>query len=149
MNEKAKEKLDEALLNSKELLKDVKGIVKNITKEVMSNSKESSENLKKSSDELFKDVLKSLKDMGKDSYDLLKSASAGFVEGVKESNTEENSLIKSTVASMGTTLKSLGEAGAIVTKDTAKKLTEAIEAMAAKKKDDDSEIKSLEDKSEE
>lgn len=147
MNEKAKEKLNEALLNSKELLKDIKGIVKNVTKEVMSNSKESSENLKKTSDELFKDILKSLKDVGKDSYDLMKSASAGFVEGVKESSNEENNLFKATMASVGTTLKSLGEAGAIITQDTAKKLNEAIEAMGTKKKLEDNDIKSLEDKS--
>lgn len=139
MDEKLKEKLEDALKNGKATIADIGEIVKNITKEVVAKSKAEGSDLKKTAGELFKEIINTLGELGKGSFELLKAAGSGFMEGLKESGKEENNLLKHAGKSILDGLKSLGGAGLYVTKETAKNLKETADSMIKKAKEKKSE----------
>lgn len=139
MDEKLKEKLNDALKNGKATVADIGEIVKNITKEVIAKSKTEGADLKKTAGELFKEIINTLGELGKGSFELLKAAGNGFMEGLKESGKDENNLLKHAGKSILDGLKSLGGAGLYVTKETAKNLKETADSMIKKAKEKKSE----------
>jgi len=139
MDEKLKEKLEDALKNGKATIADIGEIVKNITKEVVAKSKAEGVDLKKTAGELFKEIINMLGELGKGSFEFLKAAGNGFMEGLKESGKDENNLIKHAGKSILDGLKSLGGAGLYVTKETAKNLKETADSMIKKAKEKKSE----------
>ncbi|HOF00236.1 MAG TPA: hypothetical protein PK385_03565 [Spirochaetota bacterium] len=135
MDEKLKEKLEDALKSGKATIADIGEIVKNITREVVAKSKAEGADLKKTVGELFKEIINMLGEVGKGSFEFLKAAGAGFMEGLKESGKEENNLIKHAGQSILNGLKSLGGAGLYVTRETAKNLKETADSMIQKAKE--------------
>ena len=136
MNEKLKEDLKKAAESGKDALVNVKEIIKNITKEVMEKSKDEGKDLKTTAGNLFKEIIKALGLLGKDTFEYLKAAGKGFKEGLKESSTDDNNLVKALGSTMLDSLKHLGGAGLYVTKEGAKSLTTVIENLFKKEKDD-------------
>lgn len=136
MDEKIKISLEKALNSGKDALVNLKEISKNITKEVLAKSKTQGEDVKKSANKVFQDIINSLGILGKDTYEYLKAAAGGFKEGLKESSTEDNNLVKALGSSVLDSLKNLGDAGIYVTKETAKNLSIVIQGMFDKKKDE-------------
>ncbi len=136
MEPKLKENLDKALNSGKDALENLKEITKNITKEVLKKSETQGEDVKKSSGKLFKDIVNALGELGKDTFEYLKAATSGFKDGLKESSTDENNLLKGLQESLGESLKNIGEAGIYVTKETAKNLTNVVENLFKKNKDE-------------
>jgi ElaB/YqjD/DUF883 family membrane-anchored ribosome-binding protein len=137
MDEKLKEKIDNALKNGKVAIEDIQGIVKNITKEVMEKSKTQGEDLKQTSGELYKEIVDRMGKLGKSSYEFIKAASQGFMDGIKESNTDEKNLLKDTSQAIKESLKSFADAGVYVTKETAKNISAVIEGLFKKDSDQD------------
>ncbi len=140
MDDKLKQKLDDALKNGKLALDDIQGIIKNITKDVMEKSKDSGEDLKITSSELFKEIVNSLSKVGKGTFEFLKAASDGFVEGVKASTNGDKNLVQDAGKSLGESLKALTDAGIYVTQETAKNIGSILENLF-KKKDEPKEEK--------
>ncbi len=136
MDEKLKESLDKALNSGKDALVNLKEIIKNITKDMAEKSKVEGEDLKNSANNLFKNVVNSLGALGKDSAKYLKAAASGIKEGLKESSNADNNLLKSLGTSMMDSLKNLGDAGIFVTKETAKNLSMLVDDFFKKNKDD-------------
>lgn len=135
MDEKLKENLEKALNSGKDALVNLKEIMKNITKEMVANTKDESDEVKNNANTLFKDVVGNLKSLGKGSFEYLKAATKGINEGLKESGKADNNLLKGLGSSMLDSIKNLGSAGAFVTKETAKNLGSVIENLFKKDKD--------------
>ncbi|MCP4133985.1 MAG: hypothetical protein GY754_23645 [bacterium] len=125
-NKENKEKKEAANEEQTEL----KDVVKNVTKVVADNSREQGQNLKDTSGEFFKGILGGLKNVGSDSVELVKAASSGFVEGIKESDQDENAT-KSLFTSLGSSIKNLGEAGVHVSAETAKTVVNTINDLVS------------------
>jgi len=141
MDEKLKANLEKALNSGKDALDNLRDIIKNITKEVVAKSKTEGEDVKASANNLLKDIINSLGELGKDAAKYLKAAAIGFKEGLKESSTEDNNIVKALGSAMLDSLKNLGEAGIFVTKETAKNLASVIEDFFKKNKDESDEDK--------
>jgi hypothetical protein len=132
MDDKLKQEIDSALKNGKVALEDIQGIIKNITKEVMEKSKSQGDDLKVVSGDLFKEVVNQLGKFGKSSFEFIKAASQGFMEGIKESNTGDKNLMKDASTAVGDSLKSFANAGMYVTKETVKNISSLIEGFFKK-----------------
>ena len=138
MDEKLKQEVDNALKNGKVALEDIQGIIKKVTKEVMEKSKSQGEDLKVTSGELFKEIITQLGKFGKSSFEFIKAASQGFMDGIKESNTGDKNLVKDASSAAGESLKSFANAGLYVTKETVKNVASLIEGFFKKEKGPDS-----------
>jgi hypothetical protein len=134
MDEKLKASLEKALASGKDAAANLKIIIKNITKEVAKNTQAEGEDVKKSTNKLFKDILKALGELGKDSLVFLKAAGAGFKEGLKESNVEENNVIKDLGNSVAESLSNLKDAGVYVAKESIKGFSSVIEKLFKNRK---------------
>ena len=137
MDPKIKKNLEKAANSGKDALENLKEISKNITKEVLEKSKTQGDDVKKSAAKLFKDIMSALGELGKDTFEYLKAAASGFKEGLKDSSTEDNNLLKGLGSSLMDGLKNIGEAGVYVTKESAKNLSQVIENLFKKNKDKD------------
>jgi hypothetical protein len=136
MDDKLKQEIDSALKSGKVALEDIQGIIKNITKEVMVKSKTQGDDLKVTSGDLFKEIVNQLGKFGKSSFEFIKAASQGFMEGVKESNTGDKNLIKDASGAVGESLKSFANAGLYVTKETVKNISSLIDGLFKKSPDE-------------
>ncbi len=136
MDEKLKESLSKALDSGKDAMTNLKAIIKNITKDAMEKSQKEGEDVKTSAQNLFKEIVNALGVLGKDTKNYLAAAMEGVKEGLKESSTQDNNLIKALGSSLLDSLKNLGDAGIYVTKETAKNLSTLIEEYFKKKKDE-------------
>lgn len=135
MDDKIKEKLEAAANSGKDAVENLKHVVKNITKDVVEKSKNNESDLKENSEQLLKELLMTLKSLGKDSIELIKAATSGVIEGVKESANKDNNFVGSFFSALGSSLKSLGEAGVYVTTESAKSLYSMVNNEISKHKE--------------
>jgi hypothetical protein len=136
MDEKLKQEVSNALKSGKIALEDIQGIIKNVTKKVMEQSKTQGTDLKQTSGELFNEIVSQLGNFGKSSYEFIKAASQGFMDGVKDSKTGDKNLINDASQAIGESLKSFANAGMYVTKETVKNIGTLIDGLFKKGPED-------------
>lgn len=122
MDENIKEKLRDAMESGKDAVGEMKEVIRNIAKEIGNKSHEEGKDVQNAAAELFTEIGTNLKNLGKSSAEYVQAAFSGALDGLKESAGSDNNHFKSFFNSLGHSVKSLGEAGYFVSKESFKSI---------------------------